>query len=72
MRTIDFCSAINEALRLEMKRDPSVFVYGIGVPDHKKIFGSTRGLVEEFGPDRCFDTPLCEETIDRFRTGRGY
>jgi pyruvate dehydrogenase E1 component beta subunit len=69
MRTIDFCSALNEGLAQEMRRDPSVFVYGIGVPDHKKVFGSTRGLVEEFGSERCFDTPLCEETMTGFALG---
>lgn len=69
MRTIDFCSAINEALTQEMQRDPSVFVYGIGVPDHKNVFGSTKGLVERFGPKRCFDTPLCEEAMTGFALG---
>lgn len=53
----------------EMERDPSVFVYGIGVPDHKKIFGSTAGLLEKFGPERCFDTPLCEEAMTGFGLG---
>ncbi len=69
MRRIDFCSALNEALVQEMRRDPRVFVYGIGVPDHKKIFGSTAHILEEFGPDRCFDTPLCEDTMTGFGLG---
>lgn len=69
MRAISFCKALNEAMRQEMERDPSVFVYGIGVPDHKRIFESTSGLVEQFGPDRCFDTPLCEEAMTGFGLG---
>lgn len=69
MRQISFCEALNEAMRQEMERDPAVFVYGIGVPDHKAIFGSTLGLLEQFGPDRCFDTPLCEETMTGFGLG---
>ena len=69
MRQISFCDALNEAMRQEMERDPSVFVYGIGVPDHKNIFGSTVGLAEKFGPERCFDTPLCEETMTGFGLG---
>ncbi len=69
MRRISFCEALNEAMRQEMERDPSVFVYGIGVADHKKVFGSTNGLVEQFGPDRCFDTPLCEEAMTGFGLG---
>jgi len=53
----------------EMERDPGVFVYGIGVPDHKKVFGSTAGLLEKFGPERCFDTPLSEDTMTGFGLG---
>lgn len=69
MRKISFCEALNEAMRQEMQRDPGVFVYGIGVPDHKRIFGSTAGLVEEFGPLRCFDTPLAEDAMTGFGLG---
>lgn len=63
MRMITYCEAINEAIFQEMERDPSVFVYGIGVPDHKKIFGSTERLLEAFGPERCLDTPLSEDAM---------
>lgn len=69
MRKISFCEALNEAMRQEMERDPNVFVYGLGVPDHKRIFGSTAGLLEKFGPERCFDTPLCEDTMVGFGLG---
>jgi acetoin:2,6-dichlorophenolindophenol oxidoreductase subunit beta len=69
MRKITYCEALNEAMTQEMSRDPRVFVYGIGVPDHKKIFGSTAGLLEKFGPERCFDTPLCEDTMTGFGLG---
>ena len=69
MRRISYCEALNEAMVQEMERDSSVFVYGIGVPDHKKVFGSTVGLVERFGPDRCFDTPLCEDSMTGFGLG---
>src|SRR3989338_23105 len=53
----------------EMERDRRVFVYGIGVPDHKAIFGSTRGLAEKFGKERCFDTPLSEDAMTGFGLG---
>ena len=69
MRNISFAQALNEAMRQEMERDPTVFVYGIGVPDHKGIFGSTEGLLEQFGPERCFDTPLAEEAMTGFGLG---
>jgi acetoin:2,6-dichlorophenolindophenol oxidoreductase subunit beta len=69
MRKISYCEALTEAIRQEMERDSKIFVYGIGVPDHKRIFGSTRGLVEQFGPERCFDTPLSEEAMTGFGLG---
>lgn len=69
MRNITYCQALNEAMAQEMERDSCVFVYGIGVPDHKKVFGSTIGLVERFGPERCFDTPLCEDSMTGFGLG---
>ncbi|MHC1729357.1 MAG: alpha-ketoacid dehydrogenase subunit beta [Syntrophobacteraceae bacterium] len=69
MRRISYCEALNEAMRQEMARDPRVFTYGIGVPDHKRIFGSTNGIVEEFGLSRCFDTPLSEDAMTGFGVG---
>jgi pyruvate/2-oxoglutarate/acetoin dehydrogenase E1 component len=69
MRHIDFQGAIQEATAQEMERDPSVFVYGIGVPTNDRIFGSTLGLAERFGSDRCFDTPLSEDAMTGFGLG---
>jgi len=69
MRNLSFADAINEALRQAMEQDPSVFVYGIGVPDHKNVFGTTTGLMQQFGSDRCFDTPLCEDAMTGFGIG---
>ena len=58
-----FRQALALAVRREMQADPSVFVFGLDVPDHKNIFGSTAGLLEEFGPERCFGTPLSEDAM---------
>jgi pyruvate/2-oxoglutarate/acetoin dehydrogenase E1 component len=69
VRKISYCEALREAMSQEMERDPSIFVYGIGVPDHKRIFGSTVGLVEKFGEERCFDTPLSEDAMTGFGLG---
>jgi pyruvate/2-oxoglutarate/acetoin dehydrogenase E1 component len=69
MRAISFGSAIREAMDQEMERDERVFVYGIGVPNHAKIFGTTDGLVEKYGPTRCFDTPIAEECMTGFGLG---
>ena len=62
-RVITYREALNEAMSEEMRRDPNVFVYGIDVADHKRIFGSTDNLVEEFGAERCFSTPLSEDAM---------
>lgn len=69
MRRISFCDALREATAQEMEADPRVFVYGIGVPTHAKIFGTTEGLVEKFGAERCFDTPISEEAMTGFGLG---
>jgi len=69
MKKITYCEAITEALTYEMERDKSVIVYGIGVPDCKNIFGSTKGLQEKFGKDRVFDTPLSEDALTGFGIG---
>ena len=58
-----FRRALGLALEKEMEADPSVFVFGLDVPDHKRIYGSTEGLVERFGPRRCFGTPLSEDAM---------
>ena len=69
---LNFGQAINEALRLEMRRDPTVIVIGedvaggagrahLGLSD---AWGgplrATRGLIQEFGPERVIDTPISE------------
>jgi len=63
MREITYQQALNEAIKQEMQRDENVFVYGLDVSDHKGIFGSTLGLCDEFGCDRCFITPLSEDAM---------
>jgi len=55
--------ALRDAIALEMERDPRVVLFGLDVDDHKRIYGSTEGLVERFGPGRCFGTPLSEDAM---------
>jgi pyruvate dehydrogenase E1 component beta subunit len=62
-RVLKYVDAIREALAQEMTADPSVFVFGLDVDDHKGIQGSTVGLVDEFGPGRVFTTPLSEDAM---------
>lgn len=68
-RMISYRDALNEAMVLEMRRDPSVFLYGIDVADHKRTFGSAKGILEEFGKERCFSTPLSECAMTGFGLG---
>ncbi|TRM76686.1 alpha-ketoacid dehydrogenase subunit beta [Sulfolobus sp. B5] len=59
-RQITFTEAINEALRQEMERDPSVVLIGEDIGVYGGAFGVTKGLVEKFGTDRVIDTPISE------------
>ena len=63
MRQIDYRQAIQEALREEMRRDERVFVMGEDVGLYGGAYGATRGLFEEFGPERVRDTPISEAII---------
>ena len=62
-RTLSYSEAVLEATQQEMARDSSVMVMGIGVDDFTAVFGTTRGLVEQFGPDRVLNTPLSEDAM---------
>ncbi len=65
MADSSYSQALNEALREEMIRDPAVFVMGedVAIWGGGGIFGVTKGLVEEFGPERVRDTPISEAAI---------
>jgi len=60
---LTYGEAIARATAHEMERDARVFVFGLDVDDHKRIYGSTAGLLERFGPDRIFSTPLSEDAM---------
>src|SRR3954463_5732977 len=60
---MNLVQAINDALKLEMKRDPRVVVMGEDVGRVGGVFRVTQGLWDEFGDDRVIDTPLSEGGI---------
>ncbi len=74
-RQLSYREAINEALRLEMRRDPTVVLMGEDVtgasqssdPAHLDawggVLGVTQGLVHEFGRTRVRDTPITESAF---------
>jgi pyruvate/2-oxoglutarate/acetoin dehydrogenase E1 component len=59
-RTISYVEAGIEALREEMRRDPSVFYVGQGIGARGGNWQQTRGLHAEFGDERLRDTPISE------------
>src|ERR671918_1913188 len=63
MRDLSYVEAVREATDQEMERDPSVIVFGLDVDDPKAIQGTTRGLLERYGPQRVFGTPLSEDAM---------
>lgn len=64
-----FTQAVNTALNLAMEQDDKLVAFGLGINDPKRIFGTTSGLVEKFGPDRVFDTPTSENTMTGVQVG---
>ena len=55
--------AVNDALHVEMERDPTVMVMGEDVGRLGGVFRATVGLQDRYGADRCVDTPLAEAGI---------
>lgn len=62
-RGVNIRSALNMALREGMKKNDKMVVFGEDVGKNGGVFQVTRGLQDEFGPDRVFDTPLAESCI---------
>lgn len=60
MREITYAEAIKEAIAEEMRADDKVFMMGEDIGVYCGAFGVSRGLIDEFGPDRIMDTPISE------------
>ena len=58
MSTLTYREAVRGALRQALQRDPRVFLMGEDVGRYGGAFAVSRGLLEEFGPERIRDTPL--------------
>ena len=59
-RELTYGQAVNEALAEEMRRDPSVCIFGEDVAEAGTPFKVLSGLVQEFGKERVIDTPISE------------
>ena len=68
-REITYMEAVREALDQEMRRDPEVFLMGEDVGVYGGAFGMSRGMLEEYGPERIRDTPISEAAIAGAATG---
>jgi acetoin:2,6-dichlorophenolindophenol oxidoreductase subunit beta len=68
-REITYLDAVREAMSQEMRRDATVFLMGEDVGVYGGAFGASRGMLEEFGPERVRDTPISEAAIAGAATG---
>lgn len=62
-RPLRYVEAIPEAIRQCMRYDENVFVAGEDVAGFGSVYGTTRGILEEFGERRIVDTPISEAGI---------
>ncbi|MBT8182516.1 MAG: pyruvate dehydrogenase complex E1 component subunit beta [Eudoraea sp.] len=60
MKTIQFRQAIAEAMTEEMRRDESIYLMGEEVAEYNGAYKASKGMLDEFGPDRVLDTPISE------------
>jgi pyruvate dehydrogenase E1 component beta subunit len=59
-REITLRDALNEAMSEEMRIDPNVFLIGEEVAEYNGAYKVSKGMLEEFGPERVIDTPIAE------------
>ncbi|MCC3373164.1 alpha-ketoacid dehydrogenase subunit beta [Cohnella sp. REN36] len=71
MAQMNMIEAIKDAMRVELKRDPNVLIFGEDVGKVGGVFRATEGLQAEFGEQRVFDTPLAESAIGGLAVGLG-
>jgi len=69
MRKTTYIQAINEAIKEEMRHDPSVFCIGEDIGHYGGLFRVTRNLLDEFGEKRVIDTPISEQGFVGMATG---
>ena len=60
MKTIQFREAIAEAMSEEMRRDETIYLMGEEVAEYDGAYKASKGMLDEFGPERVIDTPISE------------
>jgi acetoin:2,6-dichlorophenolindophenol oxidoreductase subunit beta len=68
-REITYLEAVREAMVQEMRADQEVFLIGEDIGTYGGAFGVSKGMLEEFGPERIRDTPISEAAIAGAATG---
>ena len=68
-RELTYLEAVREALVQEMRRDQEVFLLGEDIGTYGGAFGVSKGMLEEFGPERIRETPISEAAIAGAATG---
>lgn len=69
MAQMNMKEAIRDGMRVELKRDENVVLFGEDVGHVGGVFRATEGLQKEFGEERVFDTPLAESAIGGLAVG---
>lgn len=59
-RILTLRDALNEAMSEEMRRDPDVLLMGEEVAEYNGAYKVSKGMLDEFGPERVIDTPIAE------------
>ena len=62
-RQLTYVAAITEAVRTVLREQDNAFVAGEDVAVAGSVFGYYKGILDEFGPERIYDTPISEEAI---------
>ncbi|MEW6777906.1 MAG: alpha-ketoacid dehydrogenase subunit beta, partial [Bdellovibrionota bacterium] len=57
---LTYREALKDGLRRALQSDPRVFLVGEDVGRYGGAFAVSKGLLQEFGPERVRDTPLSE------------
>jgi pyruvate dehydrogenase E1 component beta subunit len=63
MAELTYREGLRQALKEKMEGDPRVFILGEDVGAYGGAYSVTRGLQEEFGPERVRETPIAESGI---------
>jgi len=62
-RQLPYVAAITEGIRTVLLEQDTAFLAGEDVGLAGTVFGYSRGLFKEFGPERVMDTPISEKAI---------